>query len=149
MGWEFRTVTMKDSEQLFTWRNSEEVYRFLFNPHPISLEGHQIWLSKIIEQKNVLFLLALNDAKAIGTVRFDFSDDFQEAEIGIYLGPEWHGKGLGAPMLLNAEAECRRRFPKIQKMVAKVLIDNVASEKMFEKCGYSKKFIQLEKRMEK
>ena len=148
MKWSFRQIEMNDSEKVFNWRNSPEVYRYMFHSGPVALEDHQRWMKKVISDKSVLFLMASYDGHDVGTVRFDFKDDFSEAEVGIYLAPEFHGKGLGTEMLLETEKIAKERVGTLKKIVARVVPENAFSEKMFSKTGYQKKFIQLEKILE-
>jgi UDP-2,4-diacetamido-2,4,6-trideoxy-beta-L-altropyranose hydrolase len=148
MKWLFRQVTLKDSAQLLSWRNDPEIYRYLFNAAPIAATVHEQWLAKATVDPSVLFLIANYDGRDAGTIRFDFSDSFSVAEVGIYLAPEWHGKGLGSSLLAEAEEVAKTQFVGLKRIVAKVLPDNLASEKMFARTGYQKKFIQLEKILE-
>lgn len=143
--WIIREVTLKDSEALFNWRNDPEVYKYFFNPSPVKKTDHEAWLVKIVKSEQVKFFIANFKGEDVGTVRFDLSVDQKEAEIGIYLDSKFHGKRLGGAMLDACEIEFKKSFPQVVKIIAKVLPENIASEKMFVKNGYEKKFIQLEK----
>lgn len=145
---EARLVKEIDSDKIFEWRNSPEVYRFLFNPTPIERSGHDQWLAKTLVNPLIAFYIVSNNGNDIGTVRFDFEVGHEKAEVGIYLAPEHQGKGLGNKMLEVCEIKVKSQFPKLKMIIARVLPENIASEKMFIKNGYSKKFIQLEKKYE-
>lgn len=146
--WLVRRVTENDSDLIFNWRNSPEVYKYLFNPSPVDKSGHEKWLERILQNDLVAFYIVSLNGVDIGTVRFDFELEFERAEVGIYLSPNQHGKGLGGQMLEQVEIIAKSEFPKLRCIVAKVIPENIASEKMFLKNGYSKKFIQLEKKYE-
>lgn len=148
MNWKFNRVALEHAEMLFNWRNNENVYRYFFTPEPVSRENHMKWMNKIVGDESVLFLVGSFQNTPVGTVRFDFEKDFSFAEVGIYLGPEFQGRGLGPQMLAEAEKVCREKFPSLKKIVARVVVQNAASEKMFEKNGYEKIFVQLEKKFE-
>lgn len=146
--WLIRKVSLKDSDLLFKWRNSPEVFKFLFNPMPIERANHDTWIEKTIANNLIAFYIISLDGNDIGTVRFDFEAGLEKAEVGIYLAPDQHGKGLGALMLNQAELKAKSEFPNLKYIIAKVVPDNIASEKMFLKANYNKKFIQLEKKYE-
>lgn len=153
MSWFFRKVEIKDSNIILKWRNNPEIYRYLFNPAPVAPKDHEQWLTRINNEHLVLFLIAEFNGLPAGTVRFDFTEDFSEAEIGIYLTPELHGKGLSTSMLSESERFVKMKFGSLRKITAKVLLENIASEKMFERTGYKKMsvekdYIQLEKILE-
>lgn len=151
--WSFRKAELKDSATILNWRNNPEIYRYLFNPAPVELIDHEKWLQQITNKQSVLFLIAEFKGTPAGTVRFDFNDDFKEAEVGIYLAPEMHGKGLSVSMLSESEVVAQKEFSSLKKIIAKVLLENIASKKMFEKAHYKevaieKNYIQLEKSLE-
>jgi len=149
MRWSFRKVEAKDSDIIFNWRNNPEVYRYLFHAGPIDIESHEQWLKRITNDNSILFLMASFEGRDVGTIRFNFNSEFTEAEVGIYLSPDLHGKGLSSVMLSEAENEAKRRVGSLRKIIARVIPENVASEKMFGKTGYQRKFIQFEKMLEK
>ena len=120
----------------------------MFDAKPVDKAGHEIWIDKTLKNDLIAFYIVSFDGDEIGTVRFDFSDDYQKAEVGIYLAPEHQGRGLGAKMLLIGEEKAQKEFPTLKQIIARVVPDNIASEKMFIKSGYDKKFIQLEKKYE-
>jgi RimJ/RimL family protein N-acetyltransferase len=108
------------------------------------------WINKVINDSSVMFLIAEYKGIPSGTVRFDFMKDFKEAEVGIYLAPNMHGKGLGARMLCAAEQFAVNEHRVLEKIIAKVLMVNIASERMFNKAEYTiasstENYIQLEK----
>lgn len=146
MNWLIRKVTLKDSDLILSWRNNPEVYKFLFTPETVAKDAHENWLAKILADENVLFYIAENNNIPIGTIRFDLNSEKTNAEVGIYLAPDFHGKGLGTTMLEWGEVEARNTYKTLECVIAKVLVENIASEKMFLKAGYKKHFIQLEKK---
>lgn len=145
LNFSFRKVTIQDANKIFEWRNDPTIYRYLFNPNPIEWNSHIKWLNKLEENQSIFFVIATIDGNDCGTVRFDLLDDKQSAEVGIYVIPEFHGKKIGTQMLIAAEKFYKKSFPQINKVIARVIIENEASLKMFEKSGYQKNYIQLTK----
>lgn len=146
--WLIRRVTRDDSNIIFSWRNSPEVYRYLFTPKPVEISVHNQWFESVLANNLIAFYIASLNGVDIGTVRFDFEQGAKKAEVGIYLAPDQHGKGLGSQMLELGEKKAKEDYPLLKCIIAKVLPENIASEKMFLKTGYNKKFIQLEKNYE-
>ena len=61
-----------------------------------------------------------------------------EGDIRVCTHPDYQGKGVGKFMI----EKCMEIWPK---SFAKVKIDNEASVKLFQSCGFEKKYIILEK----
>lgn len=153
MSWSFKKVEIEDSAKILEWRNNPEIYRYLFNPFPVEKKDHEAWMSRLKEKVDVFFFMARLDGVPAGTVRFDFNKEFTEAEIGIYLAPEFHGKGLSSLMLAESEKMMKKEVPVLKRIVAKVLLENVASKKMFQKTDYKEisveeNYVVLEKLLE-
>jgi RimJ/RimL family protein N-acetyltransferase len=83
---------------------------------------------------NSNFWICLSDDRPVGYV------GVIEDDIRVATHPEFHGKGVGTFMI----NEIMNLFPTA---LAKVKIDNEASLKLFEKCGFKKKFYILEKEL--
>ena len=58
------------------------------------------------------------------------------AEVTIYLDPAFSGKGLGSAAITYVEGQARER--KFHNLLAIICGENVASIRLFEKCGYTK-----------
>ena len=56
------------------------------------------------------------------------------AEIGIYLHPDFCGKGLGKPIVAFLENEAREIGFKV--LIASISGENTTSIRLFENCGY-------------
>jgi RimJ/RimL family protein N-acetyltransferase len=135
-----RPVEQKDKELLFKWRNDPAVYKFLFHPEPISWENHVEWLTKTISNPQITFLMAMADNKECGTVRFDFTADRREAEVGIYVAPEFMGKGLSPQILGAGEKWILGKEPAFKKFNARVLLENEKSHKLFQNLNYKPQY---------
>lgn len=80
-------------------------------------------------------------------VEYDEIDDYDypmgycgviNDDIRVAVSPEYHGKGVGTFMINELMKKHPRAF-------AKVKINNEASLRLFEKCGFKKKYYILEK----
>jgi len=134
---EVREAVIGDGEMLFSWRNNPIVRKYFFDASEINIEEHLCWLEKSIASKDRLLLVATLDGDPIGSVRFDLIEDI--AEISIYLNPDSMGQSLGVNILDSAIAWINRTHVEIRKIQAKVLKDNIASQRVFDEAGFDLK----------
>jgi len=130
-----RLANREDMKTLFSLRNAIEVRRYFFNPAKVSWDEHQKWFLNSLELASRQLLLAEIDSKVLGVFRFDLEGEF--AEIDIYLAPEMMGKGLGINFLEVSIQWGKEHLSALKYIFAKVLKENRASRKMFEKFGFA------------
>jgi len=129
-----RLAELQDSVDVFSWRNSEETRRHIFNRDLIPFEVHQEWFEKCLNSENRVILIGEIDNKAIGVLRYDLTD--AEALISVYLVPGKQPPGTGSQLIAAGSAWVRENYPHIKKVNAEILCKNTASVKAFEKAGY-------------
>jgi UDP-2,4-diacetamido-2,4,6-trideoxy-beta-L-altropyranose hydrolase len=129
-----RAATLDDSQTILAWRNSEEVRRWSFDSAPISLQNHDRWIRKALENPERVLLMAEAAGNPVGVVRFDCKEN--EATISIFLDPGRMGRGLGAAVLRNAHGWLARERPEITRIFADIIHGNDASEILFREAGY-------------
>lgn len=136
-----RSAVEEDSMLLYGWRNSPDVRKWAFKQEPISLETHRRWFKDALVNGHMHVLIAELDGSPVGVVRMDETED--GAEVHVYLGPEHFGKGLGARVISEACAWARRSLG-IGKFFAKIMPENKASVRAFEKAGFKSKYLVME-----
>jgi ribosomal protein S18 acetylase RimI-like enzyme len=109
-------------------RNDERVLEGFIKSTYITKEMQQDYMSK----NNSHFRIALIDNIPVGYV------GVIEDDIRVCTHPDYQGKGIGKFMI----NECMEIWPTA---FAKVKINNKASLKLFEACGFTKKFYILTK----
>ena len=109
-------------------RNMDGIRQGFINQEPIS----EIEQAKYMLQYNNNFWVCLINNQAAGYVGVIDND------IRIATHPDFHGKGVGSYMI----EEIIKTHPEAN---AKVKLGNEASLKLFEKCGFKKKYYLLEK----
>ena len=134
-----RKVEKDDMDLLFKWANDLLVRSNSFNSDIISYENHVKWFNKIIENPTVLQFILMDEDTPVGQIRLNV--DGEEAEIGYSIGSEFRGKGYGHKMLQLIADKIDADYPNIKTLVAKVKPDNIASNKLFEREGYEKKYL--------
>jgi UDP-2,4-diacetamido-2,4,6-trideoxy-beta-L-altropyranose hydrolase len=128
---DMRPATMADSDLLFGWAN--EARSWSKSTAEITQQQHDQWM-----MLNVLtgypahwVMIADTNLGSIGTVRFDMVKDVMTYRVSITIGSEFRGRGFGHEALDHA---CKLMAEN--KLLAEIKHDNVASRRMFERCGF-------------
>lgn len=132
-----RIANIEDSRQLFQWRNHQAIRDNSFSSELIEWKDHQAWLSAVLGSPTKVLLIGSHDNMPVGVIRFDIESD--EATVSIYLTPDTIGRGLGFDLLRSAEYWLRESKPEINKVLAKVLVNNKKSQILFRTSGYKVK----------
>ena len=138
-----RLATISDAETVFEWRNDLETRKYSLDPRPLVYEEHRKWFKQSLKSHNRHLLIAEQDKLPIGVIRYDTNE--LEAEISIFLNPKLRSKGLGTQMLIMGADWIKEKLPQIKALRAKVLTENIASTKAFEKAGFISKIQLYEK----
>lgn len=130
-----RLTDAADSKLIWNWRN-DQVSRGNFRSQtPISWEVHEEWFrSALVDPNRVLFCGEI-DGIPIGIVRFEAIGDF-EYEVSINLAPEFRRMGFGHRLLAAACERIERERGEVSFRAA-VRRGNIASERIFQRCGFS------------
>jgi UDP-2,4-diacetamido-2,4,6-trideoxy-beta-L-altropyranose hydrolase len=138
-----RKATLEDIERVFNWRNNELVRRYSFNKQVIDWEEHVSWFTNSLKDPARIMLIAELPHKPLGVFRLEVRGS--TAEISLYLNPYFIAKGYGNSFLGAAVLWVQKHLPVISKLEAQVLPDNIASMRIFEKQGFSKRATHYEK----
>lgn len=110
--------------------------------------AHEKWFDELLKSSTALFYLAEYKKKPCGIIRYDLRSE-TSVEVGLYLAPEFQGRGLSSALLNAGEVKLRKVWPQIEQITAQVHPDNQASLRMFEKDGYSGEARALIKNLKK
>jgi len=128
-----KTVTLENNQEKY-WedirklRNDSEVKKGFINQEPISEEEHLEFMTKHSSKFIVAFVD--NDfAGYVGVIRND---------IRVAVKPDFQGNGIGKLMINILKDQA-------PQALAKVKLDNEASIRLFESCGFKKKYYILER----
>lgn len=129
-----RTAKESDCESVYLWRNHPSTRAYFFNSSPVNFFEHRQWFEKVVHGNSAL-LYIIEDTKdgPLGVVRFDI--DASSAEVHIYLVPNKQKLGLGLKVL-NVAVEKLMLEHSISKLISRVLPENTASIKLFNKAGF-------------
>lgn len=131
-----KPTSNKDCDLLFNWANDEDVRKNSFNNDKILYEDHIKWFNnKISSDKCFIFILYVSEIPA-GQIRIDMERG--TGVISYSIDKDFRGRGLSIIMLSYLEIEVNNREKHIDKLVGYVKIDNISSQKVFEKLKYQK-----------
>lgn len=132
-----RTVEEADVEFLRDTINDPEVREGLLTAKPLNGRQEREYFEERISSDETVSLLICEGDDPAGTIGLnDVDQRTGTCEIGLWLAPEYHGRGYGteASRLLTGYAFDELRMHRVQ---ARVLADNVASRRIWEKLGFA------------
>lgn len=138
-----RRVRESDIDILFTWANDKVTRENSFNKNEIKWEDHVKWFSKLIQDPNRILYIYCNDECLIGQVRLDLSEEKKEAEISYSIGKDFRGLGHAKTMLALLMKKIVDDHLGIERLIAKVLPDNIASQKCLMDLGYKEECLSF------
>lgn len=135
-----RAIELSDAEVLQQMINDEEIEKMMLGySFPVARHQQIKWIENLSNERNVFRAMIDVNGVAIGTVilsDIDMKNGTAEIHIKLANSSE-RGKGYGtdaiSAMLSYAFKELR-----LNCVICRVKEDNVASQKMFEKCGFVK-----------
>lgn len=131
---EVREANIKDSDNMFEWRNHESIRAVSNNKELITWEEHNKWFISVVDSKSKVLLIGYKENVPVGVVRFDKHEE--EAEISIYLVPDANHSGQGRNLLLSAEQWIKRKWPDVKCIRANTLGENINSHRLFLGSSY-------------
>ena len=126
----------RDSEPLWLWRNDPLMRAMAKSQVAVGWRDHDSWFGRCLADPKCLLLVADLGGTPAGMVRFDGGADEQPATVSINLAPEQRGRGLGAPMLLEARRLYYERHGP-RPLQADILRGNRPSERIFTANGFA------------
>lgn len=131
---ELKNADLKDSEDLYQWRNHPIVRKGSFQPDPFSREEHDQWLRKKYADPNTTIYMAYHEGQKIGAIRFEDMPD--AARVNVMLNPDFIGKGFGVRLIESGTKKFMDEQKPCKPIIAEIKRDNEASRKAFEQAGF-------------
>lgn len=144
MGYYLREIEPKDVDLIYKWANDPTVRANAFNTEQIPYDTHRMWFAKMLADRDILKYILCDDSRKeapeIGQIRLAIEGE--KAVISYIIDGSMRGKGLGTRMVLMAEEKARDMRPDVIYCVGQVKHDNIASSRVFEKCGYDEQYFE-------
>jgi UDP-2,4-diacetamido-2,4,6-trideoxy-beta-L-altropyranose hydrolase len=135
-GLRLRVATVDDRQLLFRWANDPVVRHNSFHATAITWEEHCAWFTaKLQDPACLMFIALLDDGQPLGVVRFDMQR--HSATVSVSIAAEFRGRGVGGRLIRKA-CEALLAIRPISRVNAYIKKDNVASQHVFAKAGFSR-----------
>ncbi|MFT5163269.1 MAG: UDP-2,4-diacetamido-2,4,6-trideoxy-beta-L-altropyranose hydrolase [Alteromonadaceae bacterium] len=128
-----QAVDAGDMDLLYQWQLAPKTRQYSRHPEPPTLQQHQLWFSRVMNNKDILFYLLKQGQQSCGYIRLDNKtvDDINGYEVSIALAPNCYGKGLGhQALLLTQQLYCN------DSLLAYIEPQNQPSLKAFAKASF-------------
>ena len=139
MRFRLRKVTNTDWDIIYKIRNNEKIRKFMLNNKPFDMKDHYNYLKNQEKNPNFFNWMIIFEDNEVGYVRI------LDLDVSIMIKNEFQGKGFGTIALELLEEEARKIG--LEKLKAKILVDNHSSEAIFLKNGFIKNKSIFEKKI--
>ena len=124
-----RRAAMEDALAVLEWRNDPDTIEMSKTLRTVTPAEHMKWFSGAINDPNRIILIALEDERRLGMVRFDKVDDGWL--VSMNLAATERRRGYGYSVLSNALTTIGSA-----PLLAEIRASNSASRRVFKKCGF-------------
>ncbi|WP_350356197.1 UDP-4-amino-4,6-dideoxy-N-acetyl-beta-L-altrosamine N-acetyltransferase [Pseudomonas sp. G2-4] len=137
-----RPMTYEDLERVLAWRNHEEVRRYMYTQHEISLIEHSRWFERASQDSSRHLLVFESNAVPLGFINLHQIAPGGVADWGFYVAPDaprGTGRLLGHAVLQHAFAHLA-----LHKLCGQALRFNTRSIKFHQRLGFQQEGILRE-----
>ncbi|KAF3059632.1 putative ribosomal N-acetyltransferase YdaF [Daldinia childiae] len=142
-----RAYAPSDAEGAVAAANYPELVQYMRNtfPHPYTLDSANYWINLCLNSDPMvnfgIFTPEGIFAGGIGLTPYK-DIEYRTWEIGYWVGKDFWGKGIATSALKAFSVWAFERFPELIRIEAVVFIENIASQKVLERVGYTKEGIR-------
>ena len=130
----YTELTEAESRQVWQTRNLPEIRQWMFNPNPFTWEEHSNYVASLAQRPDKLYMAFFDGEQLMAS--YDLIDiHAAQAECGLYLHPDYEGKGIAS--MVEERMEEIARDKGIQVLTSQVLNTNAASLAFYKRNGYS------------
>lgn len=138
-----KRITNEDVKEVFELRSNPETMKYI--PRPLVKNNEEALAHIALLDENINNNTGINwgitikgDPKLLGIIGFyRMQPENYRSEIGYMLLPEFHGKGI-VPEAVKRLIEYGFKDLKLHSIEAVIAPENIASEKVLQKCGFVK-----------
>lgn len=132
-----RETTTDDIENIYNHLNLNYVKKYCKNNEEEQKKNHERWYKFLISSPNYA-MFTVEDLKGtfLGNVKFQLDEDFEGAEISLYLAECIRGRGYSTTIVNASIDELRFKFQNLKYVVAYILEENDRSILCFEKAQF-------------
>jgi ribosomal-protein-alanine N-acetyltransferase len=138
-----KRITNEDVKEVFELRSNPETMKYI--PRPLVKNNQEAFAHIALLDENINNNTGINwgitikgTPKLLGIIGFyRMQPENYRSEIGYMLLPEFHGKGI-VPEAVKRLIEYGFKDLKLHSIEAVIAPENIASEKVLQKCGFVK-----------
>src|SRR5262245_18808926 len=134
VGMQVRLAAESDSRLIYEWRNDPITISTSRTQAGVEWEGHNRWFPAQLAMPEMVCLIGLNEDVPCGVVWFRKGRS-GVWETSVNLSPAFRGRKLSVPMLATA-VQWIRTNRGADVFATEIQDENIASIKMFERCGF-------------
>lgn len=135
----YRGITLDDAEKIVGWRSEPDNYRYFFSGRPTIMKEHIEWFKRYMSDCSRFdFMISDLSGHRIGIVWLsDIVND--SCEVSYIIGEKESRNHGYATEAIQAICEMARKELGIVRFIARILPENIASQKTAEKAGFVEK----------
>ncbi|KAI8962391.1 acyl-CoA N-acyltransferase [Daldinia sp. FL1419] len=138
-----RAYVPSDAEPMSAAANFPEIVQYMRNtfPHPYTVENAKSWINFATSGDPIVnFAILTLDGAFAGAIGLNPHKDIESRtwEIGYWIGMDYWGKGMATSALKAFSIWAFSHYPELLRIEAGVFSENVASQKVLERVGYTK-----------
>lgn len=130
-----RKATFEDCDLLFNWANDKLVRQNSFNKQKILYKEHRMWFNNMMNSDICSIFILCCKNRPLGQVRIEIENKF--AIISYSIDKNYRRKHLSIEMLSLLEKKLSNSNSNIVKLIGYVKIENISSQKVFQKLKYN------------
>ena len=133
-----RRITPDDCHWIWVLANDREIRSASFSDEPIPWDSHQQWFANMLDSSDTEIYVGIDreTERPVGYVRF-YSEEAKRVVVSLALDVEFRGRSLAPLLLRSSERYFTNELAFSGHFSAWVKSSNIASQKTFERCGYS------------
>jgi UDP-2,4-diacetamido-2,4,6-trideoxy-beta-L-altropyranose hydrolase len=129
-----RKASIDDVQLTYAWATDPVIRTYAYSRHLITIEEHESWFSRRINNTDCLYFIGEIDHKPVGSIRFDIKNG--NATISYLVDGSEHGKGIGRILLACGIKILLENRNDINILTGYVMKANEPSVKIFERLGF-------------
>ena len=131
-------ANLEHSKIIWNWRNDPLTRKMFDSDIFISFNDHDEWFKNVLKDKNRIIYIGSYQDIPFGMIRFDKLLGKKEIySISINICPTKRNLGLGKLILKKSVIKLYKEREDCKKVIADVKVENLASCKLFESCGFN------------
>ncbi len=127
-----------EKEMVRSWRNNEQIRKYMFSEHFISLEEHAKFTAALSsDNKNFYWLIKDKEGEYLGVISLNRADlSNKNAFLGIYSNPDRKTSGAGS-LLVDCLKKIAFEKWNLHTLKLEVIETNVRAVDFYAKAGFS------------